>query len=240
MQLTRTLRRLLHDRSGIALTEFAFAFPLVLGVGMLGLEVARLAMVRMQISQVAMETADTMTRVGVDNGLSQVQITEADVNDTFIGGQVGAGGNDLYRNGRVIISSLQMNANGGQWIAWQRCRGLKNKQSSYGGEGTNATGDANSAFQGMGPPNALVKAPQGSAVMYVETFYTYQPLFAFLWSDQPNGKLLGTVFNTSLREIRYGNAYLVRDNRDLTRIYNPVDPLTGQTAPVSDCGTYTT
>ena len=196
---------------------------------------SKLALTRMQISQIAMNTADNMSRVGLDSGLSLVQIREVDVNDSFAGAKIASGELAVTTNGRIILSSLETNSSGGQWIHWQRCKGAKVVNSAYGAQGTGITG---TSFAGMGPATARVTAPAGAAVMYVEIYYDYQPLFPMLWSTTPNGKTLGKVFNSAQQSISYGNAFIVRDNRDLTQIYNPNNPLTGAPAPVSNCNTY--
>ncbi|MEY2926594.1 MAG: hypothetical protein RL367_1071, partial [Pseudomonadota bacterium] len=105
---------------------------------------------------------------------------------------------NILTNGRVILSSLQQNPSGGQWIAWQRCIGAKVVTSSYGVQGDGATG---TAFLGMGPAVARVQAPPGTAVMFVEIIYDYKPLFT-------------TVFIPA-KTIKYHASFIVRDERQL-------------------------
>ena len=246
MRLPFSLARFRRDASGVALTEFAFAAPLVLAMGMYGTEMAKLGIARMQLSQVTMNLADTLSRVGLDSGLSVVQLTEANVNDSIVGAQLAAAGLNLTTNGRLIVSGLQLNASGGQWIAWQRCKGLKVVGSSYGVQDTGKTG---TSFAGMGPSTARVTAAAAAPVVYVELKYDYQPLYPFLWSSTPDGKVLGSIFNTSQKAIVYGNANMVRDNREqgvvdtagtitTPAIRNPNNPLTGTPATPSLCTTY--
>ncbi|RZL83153.1 MAG: pilus assembly protein, partial [Sphingomonas sp.] len=47
------LRRLRDDRSGLALLEFAFTAPLVVTLGLYGVETANLAIANLRVSQVA-------------------------------------------------------------------------------------------------------------------------------------------------------------------------------------------
>jgi len=232
----RVLSDLRRDKRGVAFIEFAFAAPIVLSVSCYGMELGSLALARTQLSQLTMNIADNMSRVGLDNGLSLVQIRESDVNDTFTGAKLAGGDLKVTTFGRIILSSLQRNSSGGQWITWQRCKGLKNVASSWGVQGTGATG---TAFAGMGPAGAIVTAPAGSAVMVVELQYDYQPLFPLFWST--SGASTGTftaVFKDSQKLIKYNQAYIVRDQRDLTQIYNPPNPLTGQIATPSSCSTF--
>lgn len=243
-RLPAALARLRSNRRGIAMLEFAFAAPILIVLGTGLLELANYAIVRMRVSQITMNMTDNISRVGLDSGLI-VQVQERDVNDTFAGAAVSSSSLNMLTNGRIVISSLERNANGGQWIHWQRCKGLKNFVSRYGTQGTGATG---TGFPGMGPPTARVTSPSPTiGVMYVETSYDYQPLFPFLWADAPTGKLLGSIFNNSLKSIEYGNAFMVRDNRDYNTdpnvnggrgIYNFDSPLTRQPAPQSLCNVY--
>lgn len=156
-------RRLVRDRSGLALTEFAFTLPIILSLGMLGTELANYTVTHMRISQVAVQLADNASRAGSDEVLQARQVTEGDITEVFIGAWKLGGGLDVLDNGRVILSSLQVNAAGnGQWIAWQRCMGLKNVASSYGIEGDGETDDT---FPGMGEAGNEITATDGEAVM---------------------------------------------------------------------------
>lgn len=195
-------RRLSGDTSGLALIEFAFAAPLVFGMGMLGTDTAYLVITHMQISQIAMQVADNASRVGEQDVLTARKVFERDVNETLVGAEKLGQNLDFYENARVIISSLQRNAQGGQWIAWQRCRGAVRHNSSYGVAGNGATG---TSFPGMGEPGRYITASQGTAVMFVEVAFDYEPITPI------------TVFEN--RRIVYTAAFNVRDNRDLTRLY---------------------
>ena len=195
-------RRLSGDTSGLALIEFAFAAPLVLGMGMLGTDTAYLVITHLQVSQIAMQVADNASRVGEQDVLTARKVFERDIAETLIGAEKLGQNLDFYANARVIISSLQRNAQGGQWIAWQRCRGAVQHTSSYGVEVNGATG---TSFPGMGVPGRYITASQGTAVMFVEVAFDYEPITPI------------TVFEN--RRIVYTAAFNVRDNRDLTRLY---------------------
>lgn len=206
-------RRLRRNTSGLALVEFAFAAPLVLGMGMLGTETAFMVITHMQISQIAMQVADNASRVGEQDVLTARKVYERDVAETLIGAEKLGNNIRIFEQGRVIISSLQRNAQGGQWIAWQRCRGAKNHVSSYGVQGNGATG---TSFPGMGVPGRYITASEGTAVMFVEVSYNFRsPTPLNLFDD---------------REIEYTAAFNVRDNRDLTQLYAG--------GPVARCDTF--
>lgn len=208
-------RKLARDCSGVALTEFALIAPIFLTLGLAGADTVNYVVVNMRVSQVALQIADNASRVGEQDVLVDRRIFESDVNDLLTGADRLADGLDLFDNGRVIISSLEVNAEDGQWIHWQRCEGDKVHDSQYGDEGDGETG---TSFPGMGPAGAEIKATPGNAVMFVEVSYNYQPI-------TPISALEG-------KEINYTASFNVRDVRDLTKIYqkDPSDP-----DPVASC-----
>lgn len=206
-------RKLAGDLSGVAMVEFAFTAPIILAMGMLGTETAYFVITHMQVSQVAMQVADNVSRVGETDVLTARKVYESDVNESLVGAEKLGEQFGIFQRGRVIISSLQVNGDGGQWIAWQRCRGAKNFDSSYGEEGDGASG---TSFQGMGDTGNVITASNGTAVMFVEIAYDYDSLTPF---DIYDG-----------REIRYTAAFNIRDARDLTQLYDD--------GPDADCGIY--
>src|SRR3546814_2263761 len=72
-----------------------------------------------------------------------------------------------------MLFRSERNAYGGQQIHWQRCYGDLDVASSYGEAGD---GEEGTDFPGMGPDGAEVTAAAGTAVMFVEVYYDYQPL----------------------------------------------------------------
>jgi Flp pilus assembly protein TadG len=206
-------RKLGADRSGVAFVEFAFTAPIVLAMGMLGTETAYFVITHMQVSQVAMQVADNVSRVGEQDVLTARKVYESDVNESLVGAEKLGEQFGIFERGRVIISSLQQNADGGQWVAWQRCRGAKVFDSSYGEEGDGSTG---TSFPGMGDPGNVITASNGTAVMFVEISYNYDSLTPF---DVYDGQ-----------EIRYTAAFNIRDSRDLTQLYDD--------GPQADCDVY--
>lgn len=192
-------RRLRRDRSGLALIEFAFSLPIFMGLGFYGVEVANLAITQMKMSQIALNMADNASRIGTLNAtLGAKVIDEAQINDVFQAASIQAGAEGIYQDGRTVLSSLEVNADGGQTIMWQRCKGLQFEDSDYGAEGTGKTG---TSFQGMGPPGDKIRASNGTAVMYVELTYVYHPLFGSMFMEE--------------QELRQEAAYTVRDAREI-------------------------
>jgi hypothetical protein len=195
----RFARRLKRDRSGLALIEFAFTLPIFMGLGFYGVEVSNLAITQMKMSQIALNMADNASRIGTLNAtLGAKVITEQQINDVFQAAALQAGAAGLYQDGRTILSSLELNAQGGQTIMWQRCKGMEFEDSNYGAEGTGATG---TSFQGMGPSGGTIQASSGTAVMFVELHYTYHPLFGSMFMED--------------RELYQEAAYTVRDSREI-------------------------
>lgn len=215
-------RRLSRSTSGVAMTEFALAFPFILGVGLMGVEVANRVLVQMKVSQLANQIADNASRIGEQDVLEDRKIYESDLNDLFYGAELqGGGAIDLYEHGRVILSSLQVvpDTDDQQYIHWQRCVGNKNATSSYGEQGDGQ--DAND-FPGMGPSGEEVIAFEDGAVMFVEISYDYQPL-------------IGLPFTFDDGAINVIASYTVRADRDLSQVYqkDSVNP-----DPVATCSTY--
>ena len=194
---------------GAVMLEMAFAIPFLILVGFGGLEIANLTLAHTRVSQLGLNTADNAARIAAGSNLTQPQVREVDINEVFAGAERQAAGLDLENNGRIILSSLQRNDDGGQTIKWQRCYGNMDVDSNYGVEGTGATG---TDFKGMGPVGREVTAVAGTAIMFVEVTYEYQPLLFGDW--------LGP------RTIRSTAAYNVREARDLSGVKSPGTPAT--------------
>lgn len=195
----RIVSSLRQDRSGLALIEFAFSLPIFMGLGFYGVEVANLAITQMKMSQIALNMADNASRIGTLNAtLGAKVINEAQINDVFQAAAIQAGAAGIYKDGRTILSSLEVNADGGQTIMWQRCKGILFEDSDYGPQGTGASG---TGFQGMGSAGSQIRASAGTAVMFVELTYIYDPLFGSMFMNK--------------RELRQEAAYTVRDAREI-------------------------
>ena len=201
-----------RDVSAIAMIEAALTLPTLLFTGFAGLEVANLMITHTRVSGIALSVADNSSRIAAGSNLAVPQVREVDVNDVFTGAQLQSGALDIATNGRVILSSLEVNSSGGQWVHWQRCYGNKQSASTYGVQGTGATG---TAFAGMGPAGAEVKAASGSPVMFVEVYYDYVPFMFGSWVGN--------------KRIRYTAAFGVRDARDTSNIFNPSPAATSRT-----------
>lgn len=204
-RLPQALRRC---TSGVAMTEFAMSLPVLLTLGLVGLETANFVMAHLRVSSIAALTADNASRV-------RGSIDETDIAELFSGAVQAGQSIKFGDNGRIILSDLEVapsNA-GRQWIRWQRCAGSKSAQSSYGRpktssgaiikdgtEETRPSSDVASTMTAMGPTGNQIAAQPGTAVMVAEVVYDYQPIV-------PNN-LLGPL------TISYVSAFNVRQRTD--------------------------
>lgn len=229
-RLSAMIRRLYRAERGVAMVEFAVTLPFIAGFGLYSVELTNYALVNMRVNQIALALADNASRLGTDATLSTQQLREVDVNDALQAARYQGRGIRLTTFGRITLSSLEnvqqtYDAAPTQRIHWQRCIGLRNAtnyNSLYGtttvtdGTTNSATDDGTPAPSGMGPAGQQVSAPAGSGLMFVQISYEYQPLVT--------GYFIGTD-----RRITFTASYIIRDNRDLSQIYNPAPATTRST-----------
>lgn len=194
-------RRLRRDASGVSLLELALSLPFLLTLGLYGTEMAYMATVNMQVGEIAISVADNASRLGqTDNSSVTPTVTEAQIDSVMTGALFEGDAFDFRTNGRIILSSLEKDSiTGRQYIHWQRCTGDLDRDSNYGPAGT---GLSVLTLPGMGPASNKITANSNSAVMFVEVFYDYQPLF-------------GTWFAGDT-EFHREAAFIIRDDRNLT------------------------
>ena len=190
--------RALRCQSGVALTEFALSLPILLVLASSGLELINYALTVKRVGELAALVADNASRMGAQSAINNKPVSEAEINDVFIGADLQGSGLNLSQNGKIILSSLQQNSSGGQMIKWQRCFGGNAYHSAYGPEGTGSTGNS---FPGMGAAGQEIQAASGTAVMVVEINYTY--------------KRLVPIISLPITNITDFSAFNVRDSRDL-------------------------
>lgn len=203
IRTAQKLRWLRRNTRATALMETAFLLPVVLLVGLGGMELTNLAIANMRVGQLAASLADNASRIAADEGTPRPVVREIDINELLAVTVQNGAGLDLENHGRVILSSLETApGTGDQWIHWQRCAGKKIVTSAYGDEGTQG-----GLFTGMGKSGEQVAAEPGLAIMFVEIIYDYQPLVGEQWIGK--------------RTLNYSASFMVRDDRDLTGVYNP-------------------
>jgi hypothetical protein len=195
-------RRLRASQSGAVLIEFAYCLPIFMLFGVSALELVNLQVSHMRLSMITMTVADNLSRAKQSVPLGLPQLREVDINDALIGAKIQAGDSfPLLEQGRIIVSSLQVNAAGRQTVMWQRCKGVLNRNSLYGAQGATQPATGTTGFQGMGTGANRVQAEPNSAVIFAEVVYKYKPIFG------------GWVFGE--RELRKEASFYVRDDRDL-------------------------
>jgi Flp pilus assembly protein TadG len=210
------LKGLWKNQSGLAIIEFAFSMPVLMGLGMYGTELSFLAISNMKVSQAALNLADNASRIGqTNNGVVSPTILESDINEVFLGAALQAGKLNLLENGRIALSSLEVDTTPDpdqQFISWQRCKGLLDRRTDeqkadnedYGSsydDDADDNGITDATFIGMGSNGTNLQAVEDSAVMVVEIEYIYQPLFGDLFIPQ--------------KILRQEAAFNIRDDRNL-------------------------
>lgn len=226
--------RLHRNQSGLALLEFAFSAPIVLSIGLYGIENANLALANMRISQAALNIADNTSRLGVTDSSNIQQMREFDISDVVAQIRQQTGAWELTTRGRVTITSLEEKS-GKQMMHWQRCVGKRSGvdyDSHYGTTSVTAGSDATpatagtEAVGGMGPTGSKVVAPANSGIIFVEVNYEYKPVVSERWLPA------GTT------RLHYIASFIVRDRRDFTQIFNPTPSVAA--GDKMTCDRYTT
>ncbi len=203
--LASSLKRLKNNLDGIALTEFAVVAPVFLSLGMVGFEIANMAITKMKVSQIALSVADNASRLGqTDNTALAPTISEKDVDAVLRGADEQGKSISFAENGRIVLSSLEYDPTlDRQFIHWQRCFGEQDVDSAYGND-TNKNGKSGPKLEGMGRGNRRVEAPRNGreAVMFVEVHYEYPAVFS----------------NSLTSDITFKEeaAFIIRDDRTLT------------------------
>lgn len=189
-----------RDQRGTSAIEFALLIPPILLLALGGMELATNILTRSRVNALGRLAADNAARISDGTAMQASSVRESDINDLFLGIQMQSGSLDLKQNGRVIISSLETNTDGGQWIHWQRCFGAAAFTSAYPlGIGAHGTG-----FGGVQIKGQTVKARAGDAVMVVEIAYDYSPLVSAHWAGFSTQRIIGRF------------AMNVRDKRNLS------------------------
>ncbi len=224
-KVMRVLALLYRDRTGLALVEFAYATPVLLILITGGAELANYSITSMRLSALALQVADNASRIGEGDPMAAKKVSEAQVNDLLQGALAQGGnlnisgnysekqasGSSVTKNkARIVISSLEPDPDVSHpdrnYIHWQRCYGQAiDYAPRYGRQG-----DSN--LTGMGPTGRQVYAPPGSAVIFVEIHYRYEPLFPVL---RPG--MFGAMNYGDMNTVA---AMMVRDDRDMSQLYN--------------------
>jgi Flp pilus assembly pilin Flp len=197
---TRLLRRLRREQRGASAIEFALILPVFLTLSLYGTEIAYMASVDMQLSQIATSLADNASRLGqTDNSAVTPSISAGEVESVLLGAMKQGDPLDITTKGRVILSSLEEDVEtGDQFIHWQKCSGTLTEASRYGEEGGGL--DSATAITGVGESGG-VRAASLSAVMVAEVYYKHEGLFGTTFVGEPI--------------LRKEGVFQIRDDRDL-------------------------
>ena len=238
--ITAAVSVLSGDQRGLAMIKFAVTAPVMLLLGLGGVEMGNYVMANLRVAQIAMAVADNAGRV-------RTSIDEADVTELMVGALKMGEPISFGTNGRIILSDLEQRTNtsgtGGkgavtadnpqgyrQWIRWQRCAGALARTSSYGlpinaagGAVTNIDDTVNedhgasesaSTIDGMGPTGNRIAASGGTAVMVVEVAYTYKPIVPVSLVSSVLGSL--EVKRVTAFNVRQRTAYPLRNDGALS------------------------
>jgi Flp pilus assembly protein TadG len=189
------MRRLRHDRSGVAFIEFAYSLPILIPLTIFGLEAANLALVNMRVSQIATMVADNAARV-------RDRIDETDINNILLGAKLSGDSIKLLEKGRIVIASVEDNTATNAdltdaKVVWQRCDGVYNP-------GTTTTAQGGVYESGVGKPGNKIIVTSNAPIIFVEIYYQV-PLLV------PG---MSSVMFGDNRSIRYSSAFIIRDRND--------------------------
>jgi Flp pilus assembly protein TadG len=199
------LKKLLKDKSGAVFTELALSFPLFLGLSLTGVEFVSYINAHMQVSQLTHMVADNVARVPIG-------ITESD----FIEIREQVRFNDVGRRllnddqGRIKISIVTTNVPpapavdpnpNDNVILDQRCYGSDQFTSEMS---ENVKGTV--LLNGIGPTGREISAQNNNPVIFVETYFEYEPIFL-------SRRLFGDTFSEleeKMSSVQYTTAASVR------------------------------
>jgi Flp pilus assembly protein TadG len=169
-------QKFLEDKSGAIFTELALSFPLFLGLSLTGVEFVSFMNTHMQVSQLTHMVADNVARVPIG-------ITETD----FIEIREQVRYNDVGRKllndnqGRIKISIVTTNVPpaptvdpnpNDNIILDQRCYGSSEFTSKMSDEVKDTV-----LLNGIGPNGRKISAQNNNPVIFVETYFEYEPIF---------------------------------------------------------------
>ena len=177
LALERTGIAFARDRRAVALMEFTLFLPLVVALGMGGMELTNLTLAHQKVERLAGTSADLFAR-------NQVKPNERQVNDSFTAIDIMSKPFDLRKQGRVIVTGIVGTADSRTGkienkIAWQRCDGDLTGQVSSIGKGWTKTNDFSDGPAVVLPDNILLST--GQMVVTSEVFFQYKPIISGSW-----------------------------------------------------------
>lgn len=179
------LRRLLRDRSGISLVEFALVMPLFTLMILGGTEVARYVLLNQKLDRLATATSDLTAQ--------EDEISAADLTNIFNAAPNLTWPFSIQMNGAIIVSSVGQ-VSGQTRVLWQRsCPG---NGCAWSGTQTFTSRIGTQGGAATMPTGFTVSATDN--VIVAEVFYNFAP---FLWLQMP----AGTIYHSAFTRPRLSN-----------------------------------
>jgi hypothetical protein len=142
------------DQRGIAVTEFALLFPLLVAMVMALVDVSRMVYTQQRLNDLSRETANLVSRgTSIDSAINSVLHTS----EVF----------DLDENSLVIVSRVRRRAadDPTPWVSFQTAAGISVYRSRVGDVGS------------IAKIPGVASLPQGVTVTTVELVQDFDPLF---------------------------------------------------------------
>lgn len=173
-------RRLRRDQGGALMIEMAFAIPVMVGLMLGGIEVARYVLLHQKLDRVASSIADLVSQAET--------ISVPELQNIFDAAQYVAKPFDLPGGGTVIVSSVS-NPLGSPptQVNWQRS----------GGGSIPATSQVGTAGGAATLPSGFVVS-DGQTIIIAEVFFDYTP---WIIGDVTQ---VGQIYHRALFRPRYG------------------------------------
>ncbi len=169
----RLLRALTRDTRGLAFIEFAYALPVFLGFGLVGLEFTNVVLARQKTERIAATFADLVAG-------NQVPPNERQIGDMFAAVPAISRPFPFADDGNVVITAVVgiFDASDNEVqnkIAWQRCMHPGSHPSRVGGQWAGSVDIADGPAVDL--PGGL-ELGQNQMVIVAEVFYPYTPVIS--------------------------------------------------------------
>jgi Flp pilus assembly protein TadG len=165
------LRQLRDDIAGLALIEFAYTLPVMLGFGLIGIEYTNVILAHQKTERIASTLSDQIAG-------NQVPPNERQIGDMFDAVQLIANPFEFGANGGVVVTAVvgiydDDDDRMRNKIAWQRCSNSDAFESDFGTQWTGSNDVAD------GPNITLprdIQLAQNQMVIITEVFFPYEEI----------------------------------------------------------------
>lgn len=159
--MSTLIKRIVADRRGALIAEFAAALPVLVLLLLAGVEVSRFALLQQKLDRLATSMGDLVAQAE--------SLTGPELDQLFLASEHITWPFDVETQGVVIISSIGMpsgGAPGSTIINWQR----------KGGGSLAATSELGAPSQAATLPTGL-QVGQNQTIIAAEVFFDFKPLF---------------------------------------------------------------